>query len=616
MAPKPASDFATQYRTHTCGELRAEHAQKAGARPKPPPIADELDVLIPRRPSAPGPAAVTLSGQVDRRLDATSFLLRDHYGKTLVRADPSSLPYVADRFQKASPEDVVQVTGLVQERMSSDAALPTGEIEVLCTRIEPLCVASDTPPPALSAADASGLSEDQRLGFRQLYLRRPEMQERLGLRAKISRAAREYLVEHDFFEIETPHLCWYDPVAIGGEVIPAGNGKAWRTPSGPVVLDQYLIGGGFDRSFQFTSVTRRENHPGPLHAQEHTSLDINLAFADVPDLTGRLEDLVAHLFTAIGKSIPRPFPRFSFAEAMVRYGTERPDVRFELPLFDLGDAQPGKVTRGLRAMLSTDKISDAELDAVCKPSAGVKWAKVFEKEIQGPGAALLKSGSVKTKLGAVANDVVLLATGGNADEAAAISSAARLRLGEALGLIDKSKHAACWVESYPFLEMDKGTLVARVVVFSRPVEEDMPLVPDRKRRAEVRARAFDLILDGTEVASGYVGNHSLVEQRIVWDNILGIGQQDLFRVRAPIESHRFGVPPHGGVNIGYERLVAKMISVDEIGDVMAFPKSASCRDPLLQAPGPVPASAVAELIKPAEPQKYGLAELSEDTVNL
>ena len=615
MAPKPASDYATQYRTHHCGELRVEHAQKAGERPKPPPIADELDVLIPRRPAAPGPTSVMLCGHVDKRVDATSFLLRDHYGKTLVRVDPAALPYVPDRFQKAAPEDVVQVTGVVQERMVADPAQQTGEIEVICSRIEPLCTASDVPPPALSG-EASALSEDERLGFRQLYLRRPEMQQRIGLRAKISRAAREYLVDNDFFEVETPHLFWYDPVAIGGEVIPAGNGKAWRTPSGPVVLDQYLIGGGFDRTFQFSMTSRRENNPGPLHAQEHTSLDVNLAFADVPDMMARLEDLVGHLYEAIGKTIPRPFPRFSFADAMVKFGTERPEVRFGLELVDLGQAQPGKVTRGLRAMLSTDKISDAELDAVCKPSAGLKWAKVFEKEVQGPGAALLKSGDVRKTLGAVANDVVLLATGGSADEAAAVSAAGRLRLGEALGLLDRQKHAACWVDSYPFLELDKGTLVARVVVFSRPVEEDLPLVPDRKRRAEVRARAFDLIVNGTEVASGYVGNHSLVEQRVIWDNILGIGQQDLFRVRAPIESHRFGVPPHGGVNIGYERLVAKMIGVDDISEVMAFPKSANCRDPLLQAPGPVPASAVADLIKPATPQKYGLAELSEDTVNL
>jgi aspartyl-tRNA synthetase len=616
MAPNRASDHATQYRTHSCGELRAEHAAKPGARPAPPPIADELDVLVPRRPAAAGATIVTLSGYVDERVDEFSFLLRDHYGRTLVKADQAALPYVPDRFKKAGREDVVQVTGAVQLRLSADPGLQTGEIEVVCTQIEPLSVSAEPPPPDLLGRDAGKISADAKLLHRQLYLRRPEMQQRLSKRAQITKAAREYLTSNDFFEVETPHLFWYDPVAIGGEVVPAGNGRAWRTPSGPVVLDQYLIGGGFDRAFQFSCTTRRENSPGPLHGQEHTSLDINLAYADVDDMCARLEDLVAHLFTAAGKSVPRPFPRFTYDDAMVRFGTERPEIRFPLEIVDLGDAQKGKVTRGLRALLASDKISDADLDKLCKVTGGVTWAKVAEKEITGTAAGLLKGGEVKKKLGAAANDVVLIATGSTADEASALSAGMRLRLGEALQLVDKDKHAACWVESYPFLELDKGTLVARVVVFSRPIDEDMPLVPDRKQRAKIRARAFDLIVDGTEVASGYVGNHSLVEQRVCWDNILGIGQQDLFRVRAPIEAFRFGVPPHGGVNIGYERLVGRILGVDDIADVMAFPKSATCTDPMLQAPGPVPPSFVADLVSVAPSTRYGIPELAEDTNKL
>lgn len=601
------SELATKFRTHTCGELRAEHVWKAAAGPQQPvPIGDDLDIVLPRRPSKSGAPTVVLSGHVAAKLDHETILLRDRYGKTLVRCDPAALPYVPDRFRKLSIEDVIQVSGLVREREEKDrdATLPTGAVFLEARKIEVLSAAANVPSKVLTAPE---LSQEEKLTFRQLYLRRPEVQARLAFRHKVASAAREFFEKNEFLEVETPHLFWYDPVAIGGEIIPAGRGRAWRLPSGPVVLNQYINAGQFDRTFQFTRITRRENNPTPQHQQEHTGLDINLAYVDVPDFMAVIERMLNHVFLAVaGKEVEGAFPSFSYEEAMLKFGTDKPDVRYDLEIVQL----PDNAGRAFRILGGSEKLADKDLE-------GLQFARVFEKKIEGPAAATFKGNDRILKAVKGAAGDILVWNKGNTEAASIQLGEARVKLARKIGLADPARLAPCWVHSYPFLEDDKGTLVARVVVFSAPLEEDGPLVPDEKQRARIRARAFDLVLNGVELASAYIGNHNLAAQRMIWSNLFKVNTQDLFRLRAPIESHRFAVPPHGGMNIGFDRLVATLLGLEAIDEVMAFPKTPGCKDPMLEAPGPVPAAAVQDLIEDhPRPPGSTIAALAEETANL
>ena len=575
------SELSTKYRTHTCGELRAEHASK--------------------------PAMVTICGHVDRHLEDGSILVRDRYGKTLVTVGPDALPYVADRIGKLNVEDVVQVKGAVAAREAPDATTPTGGVCLRATAIEVLSDAAPLPESFAPGAVATP-SAEERLAFRQLYLRRPEVQERLGFRSRVTRETREFFLARSFLEIETPQLFWYDPVAREPEIVPAGPRRAFALPGGPVVLDQYLKAGQFDSFFQFVPITAHEEHPTPLHAVEFTGLDVNLAFADTEDFYKLCEDLLAHLWkTVAGVELKTPFARVSYDEAILRFGTDKPDLRFGMELVDLPGAAPaGRAARAIVAP-GAAKLADADLAELTKsptvktgPVASVLWARVTEQGLEGPGAAL--GAETLKPLGAKPGDVVVVCVAERPDFAARAAGAARRALGGKLGLAPKgAPPRPVWVHTYPFMELsDEGNYEAGVVVFARlDSDEDVKLaakgLPESRRL--IKSRAFDLVIDGVELASGYVGNHDLELQKTIWKNVSQIEGGDLYRLRAPIEAHRFGLPPHGGINIGFERLVVKLLGIDAIDEVIAFPKDAVARDPMLDAPGPVPRDAVAHLLE-------------------
>ena len=613
------SEFATRYRTHTCGELRASHVVKPRSRPQPTPL-DDMDVALPRSPS--GTPAVMLAGHVDSRVDETTVILRDRYGKTLITADAAALPYVAERFVKLEPEDVIQVSGEVNLRAKKDESTPTGHIVLKASKIELLSKAEPLPEGVLRAAQ---VPLEERLTHRQLYLRRTDVKDRLAFRARVAHETREFLTGQHFLELETPQLFWYDKVATNPEIVPAGTGKAFALPNGPVVLDQYLKPGGFDRFFQFLRITRRERSPTPLHAQEHTGLDINLAYVDVDDFIKMMDGLLAHLWrTILGETLETP-RRYTYAEALEKFGTDRVDARFGLELVDLpAAAAPGGFARGFRAPQVPAAVTDAaiaEAAAANPRGAQVSWVR-FNKplagssldfDLRGPAAALF-SGKAELvhKVGATAGDVVVVATGATAEIAGAAAGAARLALGRKLGLADPKKHVPVWIHSYPFLEDDEGNLVPRVVVFARAHPADMMLLMKDFYRGLVRSKTFDLVIDGTEVASGYIGNHMLQVQRDMWKKFFMLSTPDLVRLRAPIEAHRFGVPPHGGINVGFDRLVGRLLGIDAIDEVMTFPKSPECRDLLVDAPGPVPREPVAEFIEAVPKPTYTEKDLAEE----
>jgi aspartyl-tRNA synthetase len=489
------NELATQFRTHTCGDLR---------------------------PGDEGAEAV-LSGHVDRVLaEGRRFLIRDRYGKTLVATHEQADAETARRFAGLNPEDVVKVEGLValRDEEERDEKEPAGAVLLEAKAIEVLSAAAPLPEGIL---DAEEVSLEDRLAFRQLYLRRQEMQARLELRSRLAQAIREYLVGEGFLEIETPHLFWYDRVALASEPIPVEGGKAFALPSGGLVLDQYIVAGQVERFFQLLRVTRRELRTvTPMHAPEHTLLDLNLLYVDVPDFCRVVEGLLAHVFrTVAGVELETPFPTCTYHEALEKFGTDKPDLR--------------------RA-----RAEDGE----------------------------------------------------HAEKG-------------------KREHAPVWITDYPMLMEDKGTLVPGVVVFTEPQDGAVgDFAENPEAREKVIGKAFDLVIDGVEVASAYIGNHDLRIQRLVWDEIYRFSTPDLVRVRAPLEAHRFGVPPHGGMNLGFDRLVALILGLDSIDEAMFFPKTSGCTDPLLSAPGPVPLEAVKDIVGEAPPAGPADAELVQETVEL
>ncbi len=573
------SELATQYRTHTCGDLRA----------------------------GDDGAEATLCGHADRRLDDRRFLVRDRYGKTLVTVHDEALPYVPERFAALNPEDVVQVAGVValRDEKDRDKDLETGEVQLRARTIEVLSPAATLPPGVL---DAKTVPPDDRNAFRQLYLRRPEMQARLELRSRVAQAIREYLVAEGFYEIETPHLFWYDRVALASEPIPVGGGKAFALPSGGLVLDQYIIAGQFERFFQFLRVTRRELRAvTPMHAPEHTLLDLNLAYVDVPDFCAVVERLLAHVFRAVlGVELATPFPSFTYHEALEKFGTDKPDLRLGLDIEEVPGAAAGSGARRIRVPGGAAKLKEYELAKLTAEGARAGVHVSFRRvETGGPD-------------GRPGDLVATFESPKNPGAAAVAAGAARRTLAARVGPLESGTHAPCWITSYPYLTDDRGTLVPAVAVFSQPRGSAMADFADHpEARDKLLASAFDLVIDGVEVASAYIGNHDLRTQRFVWDEVLKFSTPDLVRVRAPIESHRFGVPPHGGMNIGFDRLVALLLGLEAIDEAMPFPKTPDCRDLLLDAPAPVPPEAVKDIVgAESPPADVADRQLVEETLKL
>jgi len=607
-------ELATKYRTHTCGELRPTHI------PAPPePGAKKQE-----------PKEVLLCGHVDHRVDARTIFVRDAYGKTLVTVGAGAYPYVAERIEKLGLEDAIQVGGHVGPRSPIDEENPTGAVQLEAQRIE--VISSAAPPPDGLMTDAKVAFAD-RLAYRNYYMRRLDMQKRLAFRAQVVQEAREYFMKRRFLELETPQLFWYDAVATAGEVIPNGGGRAWRTPSGPVVLDQYINAGQFDRFFQFNKITRKEE-PGTFtewHQQEHIGLDVNLAYVDLPDFCAMVEGLVAHVYkSCLGIEIKTPFAAVSYAEAMLKFGTDKPDTRFDLHIVDLpaAAAREGGIARAFRAPGGA-KIEDKVLEPLLerlKGAAKLSYVRIDNmKKLTGPATALFTDpqfhDSSKYRetllgtIGATTGDLVVIATAPREDDAAIGAGRARVEVAKLLGL-GKGVHQGTWVYAYPFLEEDEGKHVARVIVFSKPVDEDAQgVMLEPGKRHLVRSRAFDLVLNGQEIASAYIGNHVLQEQKLIWQILFLTEHADLFRLRAPIEAHRFAVPPHGGMNLGFDRMVALMLGIDAIDEVMHFPKDAHCRDPFLGAPGAVPPEVVAPLLSDApKPAHMTIENLTEEVM--
>ncbi len=566
---------------------------------------------------------VVLCGWVQRRRDHGGVIfidLRDRAGLVQVVFDPDR-PETFARAEQARNEYVLRVKGRVRQRPEGtlNPELATGEIEVLGQELEILNT-SETPPIHLDS-HAAEASEELRLRYRYLDLRRPEMQARLLTRSRITRILRRFLDDHGFLEIETPILTKSTPEGARDYLVPSRThpGTFYALPQSPQLFKQLLMMAGFDRYYQIARCFRDEDLRADRQP-EFTQLDIEVSFMDEGGVMGLMETMIRTLFREVlAVELPDPFPRLTYAEAMQRFGSDRPDLRVPLELVDIADlvkevdfqvfAGPANDPEGRVAALRLPRggeLTRKEIDQYtqfvgiygAKGLAYIKvndWAKGREG-LQSPILKFLTDAAIEgimTRTGAQDGELILF----GADQARVVNEslgALRVKLGHDLGLL-QGDWRPLWVVDFPMFEYDPEhqRWVALHHPFTSPKEEHLGLLEIDP--GACLSRAYDLVLNGTEIGGGSIRIHRPEVQRQVF-RLLNISDpQAEERFGFLLRALRYGCPPHGGIAFGLDRLVMLMTGAHSIRDVMAFPKTQSAACPLTEAPAPVDESQLKEL---------------------
>ncbi|HOB20403.1 MAG TPA: aspartate--tRNA ligase [Candidatus Atribacteria bacterium] len=553
---------------------------------------------------------VTVMGWVQRRRDLGRLIfvyLRDREGFVQVVIDAEKSSDIFDKAQAVRSEYVLAVSGTVVKRDESaiNPKYPNGDIEIMADELKILSTAA-TPP--IYIEDGLDASEAVRLKYRYLDLRRPEMQKNLILRHKVTKWVRDFLDNEGFLEIETPMLTKSTPEGARDYLVPSRvhPGKFYALPQSPQLFKQLLMLAGYDRYFQIARCFRDEDLRADRQP-EFTQIDMEMSFVDVDDVISLNERLLAYIFKkAKGVDIKLPLPRIKYKEAMERYGSDKPDTRFGLELVDVSDiakdcgfkvfadaVSGGGSVRAINAKGCGERFSRREIDALGETvktyrAKGLAWINVTGEGIKSPIAKFMSDehmDAILKRLGAETGDLLLFVADQKNDVVFQSLGHLRLELAEKLGLVDDDTMNLLWVTEFPLLEYDEEEqrYVAKHHPFTSPMDEDIPLLETQPEK--VRAKAYDIVLNGVEIGGGSIRIHSTELQEKMFDALGFTREQAWERFGFLLEAFRYGTPPHGGIAYGLDRLIMLLANRSSLRDVIAFPKVQNASDLMTEAPG-------------------------------
>jgi aspartyl-tRNA synthetase len=554
---------------------------------------------------------VTLKGWVQKRRDLGGLIfidLRDRTGIVQVVFHPDVSSEALKLAEKIRSEYVLDVVGTVIARQEGtiNDNLSTGRIEIQAENVTIINEAKTTP---FVIGDKTDVSEDVRLNYRYLDLRRPVMYETFKMRHQVTKTIRDFLDSEGFLDIETPILTKSTPEGARDYLVPSRvhPGEFYALPQSPQIFKQLLMVGGFERYYQIARCFRDEDLRADRQP-EFTQIDIETSFMSQDDIIAMMETMMTQLMKNVkGLEIGAPFPRMSYTEAMNRFGSDKPDTRFGLELVDLGEfakessfkvfaaaVENGGQVKAINVTGSADKYSRKDIDALTEfvgvyGAKGLAWLKVEEDGLKGPIAKFFAEedqSTLKKLLNANAGDLLLFV----ADKANVVADslgALRLKLGKELNLIDQSLFNFLWITDWPLLEYDAeaGRYFAAHHPFTMPVRSDLELL--NSDPSKVRAQAYDLVLNGYELGGGSLRIFERQVQEKMFE-VLGFTKEEASaQFGFLLEAFEYGTPPHGGIAIGLDRLVMLLAGRTNLRDTIAFPKTASASDILMKAPSEV-----------------------------
>lgn len=575
------------YRTNTCGELRLSDAGKK----------------------------VTLAGWVQRsrKMGGMTFVdMRDRYGVTQVVFNNESDASLCEAANHLGREYVIQISGVVAERSSKNMNIPTGEIEIIAQSLTVLNK-SDVPP--FTIEDDTDGGDDIRMKYRYLDLRRPAIRRNLELRHKMAFEIRRYLDEKGFIEVETPVLIKSTPEGARDFVVPSrmNPGEFYALPQSPQTFKQLLMVSGFDRYFQIVKCFRDEDLRADRQP-EFTQIDCEMSFVEQEDVLQMFEGLVKHIFKYVKNiDFTEAFPRMTWADAMKYYGSDKPDTRFEMKFVEIKDLTEGKgfavlddaeyvgaiCAKGCANY--TRKQLDQLTDFVKRPQIGAKGMMWVKMEEDGSIKSSVSKFYTEDELRAWANrcdaakgDLILILAGETMKTRKQLCEL-RLEMGNQLGLRDPQQFSCLWVVDFPLFEWDEETqrYYAMHHPFTSPNPEDFDKLDNAT--GEVRATAYDMVVNGNELGGGSIRIHDAVLQNKMF-RLLGLTEEDAqYKFGFLMNAFKYGAPPHGGLAFGFDRFVSILAGLDSIRDVIAFPKNNSGRDVMIDAPSTIDQSQLDEL---------------------
>lgn len=575
------------YRTHTCGELRISDQGKK----------------------------VTLSGWIQRSRDLggmTFIDLRDRYGVTQLVFNMETNAGLCTEARKLGREFVLMAEGTVNERSNKNPKMPTGDIEIQVTAFNVLNAAA-TPP--FTIEDESDGGDELRMKYRYLDLRRNPLKNNLMLRHRMAFETRNYLNSQAFIEVETPVLIKSTPEGARDFVVPSrvNPGQFYALPQSPQTFKQLLMVAGYDRYMQIVKCFRDEDLRADRQP-EFTQIDCEMAFVHQDDILDMFEGLIAHLFREVkGITFENRFPRMTFAEAMEKYGSDKPDIRFGMTFVDLANACKGKgftviddapyvggiVAQGCSEY--TRKQLDELTDFVKKPQVGARGLIYIRCNADGTFKSSMDKfyspddlKGIAAAAGAVAGDLILILTGEKQPTQKALGEL-RLEMGNRLGLRAKDIFKPLWVVDFPLLEWDGETqrFYAMHHPFTSPKPEDTQYLESDPAR--VRANAYDCVINGVEVGGGSIRIHDEALQKQMFKTLGFSDEEAQNQFGFLLGAFRYGAPPHGGIAFGFDRLVSLFAGEDSIRDVIAFPKNNAARDVMAECPSEISDAQLKEL---------------------